>query len=181
MKFVYSMFILGVCASASFAQGTHVRWSRIVGVITAPGIDNPVGGTVDSNNNATNQIHSGTAPWTTRGGSAHVDLSTGEGSFDVEGLVLNGGNASGTPGQIISVVGTLVCNPGGSGAGTAAQAILDTPAVALSSTGNAELSFRLANVPATCSNPVFLIRIPQFGLRWIATGTQPTLTGRSSY
>jgi hypothetical protein len=182
MKFAYSMFILGVCASASFAQGSVVRWSKIVGVITAPGIDNPVGGTVDSNNNATNQIHSGTAPWTTRGGSAHIDLSTGEGSFNVEGLALNGGSASGTPGPILSVVGTLVCNPGASTVmGTGGQTILDTAAVDLSSTGNAELSFKLANVPSKCSTPLFLIRIPQFGLRWIATGTQASTSSRSGY
>ena len=182
MKLAFSMFILGVCASASFAQGSVQRWTKIVGVITAPGIDNPVGGTVDSNNNATNQIHSGTAPWTTRGGSAHVDLSTGEGSFDVEGLVLNGGSATGTPGPITSVVGTLVCNPGASSsAGTSAQVILDTPAVALSATGNAELSFKLSNIPSTCSTPVFLIRIPLFGLRWIAAGTLPAASSRSGY
>jgi len=101
-----------------------------------------------------------------------VNLSTGEGSFEVEGLVLNGGSASGTPGPINSVVGTLVCNPG-----TSTQAILDTPAVGLSPTGNAESSFRLT-VPAGCASPVFLIRIPQAGLRWIATGAIP-VTGNA--
>jgi hypothetical protein len=59
-----------------------------------------------------------------------------------------------------------VCNTG-----TATQAILDTPATDLSPKGNADLSFRL-NVPAGCGSPVFLIRIPQAGLRWIATGTE---------
>ena len=108
-------------SAGAFAQSNPVvRWNRIVGVITAPGIDNPVGV-------APNQIHSGAGPWTTRGGSAHVNLLSGEGSFEVEGLVLNGGNASGTPGPINSVVGTLVCN-----AGTAAQATADTPATELS-------------------------------------------------
>jgi len=180
MKFTFSMFILGLGASALFAQGPVVRWNKIVGVITAPGVDSPAGGTVDSNNNVTNQIHSGTQPWTTKGGRARVDLSTGEGSFDVEGLVLNGGTASGTPGPIVSVVGTLVCNAGSNTAtGAGAQAILDTPAVDLSSTGNAELSFKLANVPPKCSTPLFLIRIPQFGLRWIATGTQVSASSRS--
>ena len=96
-----------------------------------------------------------------------MNLSTGEGSFDVEGLVLNGGNASGTTGPINSVVGTLVCNPG-----TESQAILDTASTFLSTAGNAELSFKL-NVPSTCSNPLFLIRVPQAALRWIATGTVP--------
>ena len=143
----------------AFAQSNSVvRWSQIAGVITAPGVDNPVGA-------APNQIHSGAGPWTTRGGSARVNLASGEGSFDVDGLVLNGGNASGTTGPINSVVGTLVCNPG-----TESQAVLDTPATFLSSAGNAELSFKL-NVPSACSSPLFLIRAPQAGLRWIATGT----------
>jgi len=57
--------------------------------------------------------------------------------------------------------------------------IVDTPAVDLSSTGDAELSFRLS-VPPVCSDPLFLIRIPQVGLRWIATGTVP-VTRHSSY
>jgi len=145
----------------AFAQSNPVvRWNRIVGVITAPGVDNPVGV-------APNQIHSGAGPWTTRGGSARINLISGEGSFEVEGLVLNGGNASGTPGPINSVVGTLVCN-----AGTATQAAIDTPATELSAAGDAELSFRLT-VPAACNNPLFLIRLPQAALKWIATGTVP--------
>jgi hypothetical protein len=134
---------LMLSASAFAQNNTVVRWPQITGVITAPGVDNPVGGTTDANGNKTNQIHSGAGPWTTRGGSARVNLATGEGSFDVEGLVLNGGNA-----------GTLVCNPG-----TPSQAIVDTAAVDLSSQGNAELSFRL-NVPAGCASPLFLIRVP---------------------
>jgi hypothetical protein len=135
------------------------------GVITAPGVDNPVG-----------QIHSGAGPWTTRGGSARVNLGTGEGSFDVEGLVLNGGNASGTPGAVTTVIGTLVCNPG-SPAGSA-EAAIDTPAASLGSEGNAELSFRI-NVPPTCNNPVFLIRVPAG--KWIATGTKPASSSISRY
>jgi len=99
---------------------------------------------------------------------------SGEGTFEVQGLVLNGGSASGTPGPINSVVGTLVCNPG-----TDTQVIIDTPAVDLSSTGDAELSFPLS-VPPACSNPLFLIRIPQAELRWIATGTVP-VTRHGSY
>ncbi len=159
---------LVLMAASAFAQNSSVvRWTSMAGVITAPGIDNPVGGTTDSTGAKVNQIHAGAGPWTTRGGSARVNLTTGEATFDVEGLVLNGGNSSGTPGPINSVVGTLVCNPG-----TTTQAVLDSPATPLSSTGNADLSFRLT-VPSACANPVFLIRIPQAGLRWIATGTSP--------
>jgi hypothetical protein len=166
---------LGLTASA-FAQNHNVvRWHQIVGVITAPGVDNPVGGIPDGNGGKTNVIHAGAGPWTTRGGSAHVDLSTGEGAFNVEGLSLNGGNATGTPGPINSVVGTLVCNPG-----LANQAILDTDATDLSKGGNAALSFRLS-VPSGCVNPVFLIRIPQAALRWIAAGAILDAGSSSNY
>jgi len=95
------LLLLTLCAGAFAQTDTVVRWRGMEGVITAPGVDNPVG-----------QIHSGAGPWTTRSGSARMNLATGNGSFDVEGLVLNGGNASGTPGAVTSVIGTLVCNPG---------------------------------------------------------------------
>jgi hypothetical protein len=159
---------LVVIAGSAFAQNnnnTVVRWRQIVGVITAPGVDSPVGGVPDASGNPTNPIHSGTLPWTTKGGRAFVNLTTGEGAFDVEGLVLNGGSATGTAGPITSVVGTLVCNPG-----AANQTVVDTPAADLTTSGNAELSFQLMNVPSSCGSPLFLIRIPQAGLRWIAAG-----------
>ena len=164
MKKVYLLLIL---SSGVFAQSdTVVRWRGIEGVITAPGVDNPV-----------SQIHSGAGPWTTRGGSATINLATGNGSFEVEGLVLNGGNASGTPGSVSTIVGTLVCNPG-SPAGTV-EAVIDTPATNLSDLGDAELSFKI-NVPPTCNNPRFLIRVPPAG-RWIATGTKPVSSVESRY
>jgi len=165
---------LALSAAAFGQNNVTARWRQIVGVITAPGVDNPVAVTTDGGT-TTAQIHSGTAPWTTRGGSARVNLSTGEGSFDVEGLVLNGGNASGTPGPVKAVVGTLVCNPG-----AANQSILDTAAVDLGATGNAELSFKL-NVPVDCANPLFLIRTPAPGLRWIATGAQRAMINSSIF
>jgi hypothetical protein len=155
---------LMLTASAFAQSNTTVRWRQIIGNITPPGGDNPVATVTDANGNTTSIIHSGTLPWTTRLGDARVNLSTGEGSFEVAGLVLNGGNATGTTGGLTSVVGTLVCNPG-----TAGQAILDTNAVDLSAVGDAELSFKLS-VPANCNAPLFLIRAPQAGLRWIATG-----------
>jgi len=151
------LLALTLCAGAFAQSDTVVRWRGIEGVVTAPGVDNPVG-----------QIHSGAGPWTTRSGSARINLATGNGSFDVEGLVLNGGNASGTPGAVANVIGTLVCNPG-SPAGTA-EAAIDTPATALSSVGDAELTFKIT-VPAVCNNPLFLIRVPSG--KWIATGTTP--------
>ena len=159
------LLLLTLCAGVFAQSDTVVHWRGIEGVITAPGVDNPVG-----------QIHSGAGPWTTRSGSARIDLTSGVGSFDVEGLVFNGGNASGTPGAVTSVIGTLVCNAG-SPAGTV-EATADTPATPLSADGNAELSFQL-NVPATCKNPLFLIRVPSG--RWIATGTMPSTSSTSNY
>jgi hypothetical protein len=163
MKNVF--LLLAVCTGAFAQTDTVVRWRGIEGVITAPGVDNPVG-----------QIHSGAGPWTTRDGNARINLNTGEGSFEVEGLVLNGGTSSGTPGPVTSVLGTLVCNPGSPSG--AVEAVIDTPAAALSEAGNAELSFKL-NVPAGCNRPLFLIRVASG--RWIATGTKPAAVTKSRY
>jgi hypothetical protein len=160
-----SLLLLTLCAGAFAQSDTVVHWRGIQGVITAPAVDNPVG-----------QIHSGAGPWTTQAGSVRINLNTGEGTFDVDGLVLNGGTSSGTPGGVKSVVGTLVCNPGNSGGGT--ETALDTPVTPLSSDGNAELSFKLT-VPVVCNNPLFLIRVPAG--KWIATATKPATSPTSGY
>ena len=156
MRKVYApMFLLPVLlTTAAFAahDDSTVRWRTIVGNINDPGVSNPVAG-----------IPSGGLPWTTTRGNARVDFKTGEIAFNVEGLVLNGGNASGTPGPVTSVKGTLVCNPG-----TGTQAVLDTATVPLSQEGDAEFIGNLGSVPA-CANPLFLIRVPAND-SWIATG-----------
>jgi hypothetical protein len=156
MKKVCSTLFLVLFASASFAQSnTVLRWQQIIGLITAPGVDNPVAG-----------ISSGTTPWTTRGGAAIVNLSTGATVFHVEGLVVNGGNYTGTTGSIPSVVGTLVCN-----AGTSAQATFDTQATPFSAQGDAQFSGSLGSLPTSCATPLFLIRVvPGATGRWLATG-----------
>jgi hypothetical protein len=152
---------LTLCAATAFGledESSIVRWNSIVGVITAPGVDNPVG-----------TIHGGAGPWSVRGGRAQVNLSNGLTSFDVDGLVLNGGTSSGTPGAISAVKGTLVCNSGG------AATILDTTPVPLDVHGDAHFTGQLAAVPASCDNPLFLIRIDSpvgAAGRWIATGSE---------
>ena len=140
-------------AATSFAQSTTV-WHRIVGVITAPGTSNPVAG-----------INSGIMPWTTSGGNATVNFTDGTVTFVVEGLVLVGGNNSGTRDLVTSVRGTLVCNPG-----AADQVTRNTALVPLSSQGNAAFSgnFLDGAPPATCTNPLFLIRLDAGA--WLATG-----------
>jgi len=161
-KMLAVMLPLMLCASAVFAfdnDDSIVRWKSIVGVITIPGVDNPVGG-----------IHAGATPWTVRSGHASVNLVTGHTSFEVEGLSINGGNSTGTPGPISAVTGTLVCN-----AGATAQTVLDTAAVPLNAHGDANFSGQLRSIPATCSNPLFLVRIASpagAAGRWIATGTE---------
>jgi len=152
---------VSLLTSAFAGEDDLVRWQNIVGNITV------------SNNDAVAGFNPGTTPWSTNLGRARVNLATGLLSFDVDGLVLNGGNATGTPGPVTSVTGTLVCN-----AGTGNQTVFNTAAVPLSAQGDARFSGRFANAPGTtCSNPVFLIRIAVpagAGGRWIATGAGRT-------
>jgi hypothetical protein len=161
-KFLAVLLPIALSASAALGlenEDSTVSWKSIVGVITAPGVDNPVG-----------TIHGGAGPWSVHSGRAYVDLSSGLASFEVDGLVLNGSGSTGTPGAITAVKGTLVCNSGGT-----APAILDTTPVSLSVHGDARFSGQIANLPATCDNPVFLIRIaaPAGATgRWIATGAE---------
>ena len=153
MKKVVKGMLPLLFAATSFAQSTTV-WHRIVGVITAPGTSNPVAG-----------INSGIMPWTTSGGNATVNFTQGIVTFVVEGLVLVGGNNSGTPDLVTSVRGTLVCDPG-----AADQVTVNTPLVPLSSQGNAAFSGNFSDgaPPATCTNPLFLIRLDSGA--WFATG-----------
>jgi len=177
MKKIGLMLFVLTFAATSFAQKVNfqndnvVNWKNIVGVITALNVDNPVN---NGNANDPNAIHSGTFPWSTRRGSASVNLVTGFTSFSVDGLSINGAQFSGTPGPISSVVGTLVCNPG-----QANQIATDTDAVPLSAQGRARFNGPIA-LPSECKNPLFLIRIaglPGANGLWIATGTERTFGG----
>ena len=49
------------------ADNFAVQWNQIVGVITAPGVNNPVGG-----------INAGAGPWSVHEGRARVNLASGE-------------------------------------------------------------------------------------------------------
>jgi hypothetical protein len=165
MKKICAMLFMLLFASAAFAQGGNdavVRWKSIVGVIATQQDTNPV----------SNKIDSGTFAWSTAGGRARVNLATGAAAFNVEGLVINGTQFSGTPGPITSVTGTLVCN-----AGSDQEFTLDSPPVNLSPLGNARFSGLLSDGQpiSSCGNPLFLIRIfnvPPARGRWIATGAQ---------
>jgi len=156
MRKALFVLVLSLFASTSFAgeEDALVRWKTIVGVITAPLVNNPVAG-----------IPSGLFPWRATGGKAHVNLANGQVAFKVEGLVLVGTNFAGTRGDLTEVKGTFVCNPG-----TNTQAVIDTAAVPFSLQGNAEFVGNLGSVPAPCANPLFLVRLPAAPGRWIATG-----------
>jgi hypothetical protein len=161
-KFLAVLLPIALSATVAFGfenENSTISWNSIVGVITAPGVDNPVGA-----------IHGGAGPWSVHSGRARVNLSNGFTSFEVDGLVLNGGSSSGTPGAITAVKGTLVCGSGGT-----TPTILDTGAVSLNVHGDAHFEGQISDFPATCDNPVFLIRIvtPAGAAgRWIATGAK---------
>ena len=60
MKKMLAVMLTLLFASSVFAfdlDDSIVRWRNIVGVVTAPGVDNPVG-----------TIHAGAGPWTVRSG-----------------------------------------------------------------------------------------------------------------
>ena len=172
MKKVLAVLLpLAFCASAVFAQDNNdavVRWKSIAGAMagarTKPpdGIGNPVG-----------NLLSGNFPWSIRGGQASVNLSTGATSFEVEGLAINGSAFSGTPGPVTAVKGTLVCNASFN-PGAPPQTVLDTTAVSLNVHGDAHFSGYIQNIPASCGNPIFLVRVAVPGnledKLWIATG-----------
>jgi len=164
MKKVCVILCLLLGASLSFAQdASHiVRWQGMAGVITSPGVDNPVG-----------RIHAGTFPWSVRKGFASVNLDSGTTLFEVEGLNINGAAFSGTPGPIPAVTGTLVCN-----VGTNSEVALNTASATLNAQGDAQLAGHISNIPSTCNNPLFLLRIARLtgaNGRWIATGTERSL------
>src|SRR5262245_3283913 len=130
MRNALALTVTLLCGSVALAATGYnnqsvVTWRNIVGVITAPGVDNPVAVISDDQGEAVSQISSGTLPWTTRTGTARVNLRTGGVEFSVRGLVLVGGNTTGLSSPINQVTGTLVCNPGSTDA-TEPQAILDT-------------------------------------------------------
>ena len=163
MKKVLASLFLLLGVSSAFAQESNtVRWQSFAGVITAQNVDNPI----------SRHIHSGTFAWTARGGTARVNLATGNANFNIQQLVINGSQFSGTRGPITQVTGTLVCNPGADGESTH-----DTAAANLDAHGNAQITSNLGTL-GTCANPLFLVRIfNPSGARglWIATGVDRTL------
>jgi hypothetical protein len=149
------------------ADSLEVEWKQIVGIIQ-PG--NKVG-------SGTGQVAGGGQPWTTASGSAEVDLATGRLQFQVQGFVLAGGNAIGTPDSVTMVKGTLVCDTTGSANGN--SSLVDTPLVPLSAKGDARFRGEIGPLPLACVNEpnlAFLVRTA--GGAWIANGAVRVFGGR---
>jgi hypothetical protein len=144
-----------------------VQWREVVGIIQAGNI---VG-------SGTGAVAGGMLPWVTTGGSARVNLDTGEIQFLVKGLVLAGGNPIGTRADITAVKGTLVCDTNGS-AGGGNSTLVQTAAVSLSLDGDAHFSGNVGSLPTVCSSEpdlAFLVRIAEVNGTavngpWIAFG-----------
>src|SRR5260370_40669077 len=139
MKKMLALLAVLCSATAAFAQNDAlVRWKTIVGNITV------------SNNDAVGGINPGTTPWSTLGGRARVNLATGHVSFEVDGLVLNGGKATGTPGVVDQVEGSLICD-----AGHKDRTMLTTTPAPLSPQGKADFSGTVNRTPVAGTNPRF--------------------------
>lgn len=159
---VLGFLALGTAPSA-FAHedgdDAHVaHWKTMVGIMQAGNVVGSVPATA---------IAGGGQPWSVTGGEAKVNLASGEVRFKVRGLVLAGGNGVGTPGAVVEVKGTLVCDTNNS---AGPMAILDTPLVPLSATGDAQFSGTIGPIPAACAEPDIAFLIRGTANRWFANG-----------
>ena len=150
---------IGPSASADSTDSLH--WQSVIGIVQA---NNVVG-------SGTGAVTGGGTPWSALDGQVNVDLNKGKIGFDVHGLVLAGGNSVGTPGAVVQVKGTLVCDTDGSASGGNAV-LVDTPLVELSDQGDAQFNGKVGALPAVCATEpdvAFLVRVGSG--RWIANAT----------
>lgn len=142
-------------------SGDTARWQSVIGIALA---NNVVG-------SGTGAATGAPGPWSALGGRVKVDLGRGGIDFDVNGLVLAAGNSIGTPGTILQVKGTLICDTDGSASG-GNSVLVDTPLVDLDDRGDARFSGSVGGLPYVCTSEpdiAFLIRAGSG--RWIANGT----------
>jgi len=163
-----SLFVSGIAlgatligGNASADSGYALHWQSVIGIVQA----NNVVGT------GTGAATGAPGPWSAQGGHVNVDLDDGKMNFVVRGLVLAGGNSIGTPGAVLQVRGTLVCDTDGSASG-GNSVLVDGPLVELDDQGNARFSGNVGYFPAVCTSEpdvAFLIRTGSG--RWIGNGT----------
>ena len=147
--------------NASADPGDTVHWQSVIGIIQA---NNVVG-------SGTGAAAGAPGPWSALGGHVNVVLDNGQVNFSTNGLVLAGGNAIGTPGTVLKVKGTLVCDTDGSASG-GNSALVDTPLVDLDDQGDARFDGNVGPLPPVCASEpdiAFLIRTASG--RWIGNGT----------
>jgi hypothetical protein len=158
------LFALSPAGRADGSSSNSVRWKTIIGTFF-------IGATPGTSANTVGGIVGGGEPWSTLGGHAYVDLSSGVVDFEVDGLVLAGGNSIGTPGTVAQVIGALVCSPASS------PMVFNTPAVTLSGQGYAEFHGSFGPLPSVCSAPnvAFLITTTASPPHWLANGAVLTV------
>jgi hypothetical protein len=162
---IVSGLALGVAAIGQNAYAgsySALHWQSVIGIAQA---NNVVG-------SGTGAATGAPGPWSALGGHVNVDLDNGKINFVVRGLVLAGGNAIGTPGTILQVKGTLVCDTDGSASGEKNSVVVDTPLVELDDQGDAQFNGSVGPLPSVCTSEpdiAFLIRVGSG--RWIANGT----------
>jgi hypothetical protein len=149
--------------NASADPGDNLRWQSVIGIAQAGNVVGTGTGAV-----------TGAGVWSAQGGHVKVDPDKGKIDFEVNGLVLAGGNSIGTPGTVTQVKGTLVCDTDGSASGLN-SVIVDTPPVDLSDEGDAQFHGSVGALPAVCATEpdiAFLIRAGATATaKWIANGT----------
>ena len=150
--------VIGQNANAD--PGYTVHWQSVIGIIQA---SNVVG-------TGTGAVTGAPGPWSALGGRVKVDLNKGRVDFSTNGLVFAGGNSIGTPGTVLKVKGTLVCDTDGSASGN--SVLVDTPLVDLDDQGDARFEGDVGPLPPVCaSEPDIAFLIRTGGGRWIANGT----------
>lgn len=150
---------LSPAGRADGSSSNSVSWETVIGTFF-------IGATPGTSANTVGGIVGGGQPWSTLGGHAYVDLSSGTVDFAVNGLVLAGGNSIGTTAGITQVIGALVCSPASS------PMVFNTPAVTLSAQGNAEFHGSFGPLPSVCTptTVAFLITTTATPPHWLANG-----------
>jgi hypothetical protein len=155
-----ALLVLVLSSNGMAIPDQVIRWERIAGVIQP---NNVVG-------SGTGAVTGGGQPWVVTDGRASVDLATGDVRFDMEGLVLDGGNSIGTRGTIAQVRATLVCDTNGS-AGSGNSVLVNAPLVDLSAQGDANFSGNIGPLPGVClTEPDIAFLIRNAGGAWLAAG-----------
>ena len=129
---IVSVLALGVAViggNASADPGDNLHWKSVIGIAQRPAMWLAV---------VPQRPQARRDPGRRRAAASASISDKGKFDFDVRGLVLAAGNSIGTPGTVVQVKGTLVCDTNGS-AGGGNSVLVDTPLVDLDEDGDAQL------------------------------------------